>query len=326
MAEFIERFCKSVYCPAHVMTREPENMRIIWDSLCRFALDWMTLKNGTVDLGFARLNAFCARVNWKTAVIASVQATVRRENRKYRSEDVSRNEVKKLFKGPPVTAYDAKEDVFKWSLDVTPTEHFTNKVNLIEKSRTQNTRSYESQVRKFLNTDHHKHRMHSSLIHFAKEAEAKVATFHGGNETRFESQRPAERKIILDPPPQWESSPLVIGHSANDSARRTMVPKNASLLTVQDLQSLKQNVRHVGPTVDPAGEDKATTARMFMLLARKKQPGPTHTNSQLAAAELLADESPDPGCELLSLRPNGGANGLEGKPEQLSDFSGGGVA
>ena len=79
--DFIKAYCGEHYA----MIRDPLLAEAVWFSFCRFMMHWLLNENKTVDLVFAKLNAFVLRANW-ASVAAKYEKQMFRQGKMFRDQ------------------------------------------------------------------------------------------------------------------------------------------------------------------------------------------------------------------------------------------------
>jgi len=293
--DFIDAYCNS----RDTVIRSTKQFVILWSSISKFMLEWMLFHNRSVDLGWAQMNAFCARVNWKQGVFAKIWARRRMAGAPI-TEEEARRETRNLLHQSWLTAYDEKTRLLRWTVEVTPGIDFHETAAMVERTRKRAAQvSYLGDGLRFLKSPQHKDRMYEALLAYAEETKRPYAALpHGVYKSGSGSRaKPTERFHRAQ---EWTSPPLVAGHKMEDKTGRALVSADAQMSTVQDLQSLSQDLRNAGRDVDAAGQNCLNAVGVFMLPAIEK---PTAS-------------------QLLEIRSNRRDNGVAASSEQLPNQEG----
>lgn len=266
--DFVDAYTRSRHAIPQHLFQNADTFRIIWNSICNFMLEWMLHKDRPVPLGFANINAFPLRANWKNVVISRVSSL--KSNRKIVMQEFAEKEIMRIFSKDHMTAYDEGRQMIKWSLDITPTYNFHRHAETREIKRKAQQRTiprYETKVLRALLNKNLKIRLYEALMAYVRETIYPYLTVHRGGERGGKSHGDQPQGTIL-PPPKWQATPVVIGSTKKDG--RTVASEDATVLTVQDLLILSEDLRIAGNDMDPARSDEAAAARLLMLLTKKE--------------------------------------------------------
>lgn len=298
--DFVAAYCES----RDAVVRNANSLAVIWDSLCKFMLEWMVFQNQTVDFGFARMDALCARANWKNVLMGRLMAM--QANGEARTPEGARRAVRKMMHQSSFTAYDPETRTMRWTLEVTPQKPFNDAVEIGEvKRKRQAYGKYLYQILKLLKGHGQKERLYEILTAYFTETTRPYAALPHG----FEPGGAGEignggnagdgggPEIPFKPAAKWHATPVVTGHAMGDKTGRAVVPEDALLPTVQDLQCLSQDLRHAGGVVDGAGPNGTGPVGLLMFSAGKKRRR----------------------RQLLVKRPDGGDAGVAESSEQPAD-------
>lgn len=293
-ADFALAYCSS----RDAVVRDPVMFAGYWDSICKFMLEWLLFHDGTVDFGFAKLDGFCLRVDWKHSVTHRMWALVNGGH--HPSPNAMRKAIDQMFQRSYLTAYDEESDTFRWSLEITPTENFHHGARLAEMQRKRDDPgNYFARFLARLIDQRHKDRLYAIQQTYAAQTNFPHATLpHWA--ANFAK---GSRKKTVDPDSNHRS-PRLAAHLANTKrSRRALVRKNAALLSVPDLQSFAEDLWNGRPAVDPTWQNPDGTARVPLWPAIKEWP-----------------------CDkLLALRSDRGNDGLAASPQLVPDHEGAGA-
>ncbi|HEX2880107.1 MAG TPA: hypothetical protein VHO25_11310, partial [Polyangiaceae bacterium] len=273
-ADFVNAYCKH----RDAVVRDPRNFAAMWDSICKFMIHWTMFEERSVDFGFARLDAFCVRANWKNAILGRVMAMRRQTNGPRTAESIRRT-TRKLLHQSFISGIDISTMKCRWTLELTPKRTFYEAADLREAKRKLITRgSYLYNVLRQLHSPEHKNRLYECLLEYTRQTKLPYAALPHGFEPRCDSSG-KESPINFATPKKWASTPVVAGSKMEDKTGRAVVPEDALLPTMQDLQSLPEDVRHARECVDATGGDEITTLGLLLL----------HSVEGPAPSELLDD-------------------------------------
>lgn len=135
--DFIRAYCQS----PEAVIRDPDIMDWIWSTLRRFMLHWLLNEQKTVDLVFAELDAFCFRKNW-------MSATAKWEHEKRAKKHFAKGAflnpnlqsmeergIRNYLTDWPVSAFDKREKIARFTLEVTTTREWEKHVERLERER-----------------------------------------------------------------------------------------------------------------------------------------------------------------------------------------------
>lgn len=309
--DFVNAYCKT----RDAGVRNPILFGYIWSSACNFMLEWLLFHQKPIDLGFATLNAFCARANWQTAVIGRLMA--RKANHKQEnSAEARRRETRKILNQSFVTAWDNENGVVRWTLDITPEEPFHSAALQFETKRKRVRSRYLAQILRLLKSPQHKDRMYASHLAFDRQTKSPYAALpHGALPGhKGEGEEPG---VGPQPPPHWPQTPVVAGAKMEDGSGRAVVSEDACLPKVPALEQLSEDLRHTRKNLDATREEIARAIGVHMLATtEERNPGPD-LHQGVAEANASSGVADAGRGELLAISGDGRGNGLAPLVEQL---------
>lgn len=251
-ADFVVAYCESRYSMPGL--RRPLDFALTWDSIRKHMLNWL-LSEKELDLGFAILNAFPARANWKNCVIG--RHVARDHNVPIGTSVANKNEIKRMLHQNFVSSWDPDTMLSNWSLDITPTRIFHAVIHEQEKERLHKARGnyykYAWQILRLLKNHTYKGRMYEVILAYSKEAQRPIAKLpHGfvpGSES--EGKKP---EIVAQPLTSWLQTPVVIGKSMEDGSAYAVVPKDEGMPSVPDIRPEDEDVREPNDDMDSSRE------------------------------------------------------------------------
>lgn len=279
--------------------RDPEVFSALWDTITKFIREWLLYHGKPVDFGWAKLNVFCARANWKNAVIGHVVG--QGYNLNYWNEPL-RREVRGQLDLSLITGGHADDGIrtAAFTLDICPNYLFHEAVQTRELKRRAdlNGKSYGYAIVKLLKGHLHKDRMYESLRAYAKEAMLPLLDLPRGFVPKCNSE--AKPDLDFTPAGHWTQTAVVVGAPKGARPRLSLDPKNEVLPQVQDLQSDDEDLRDARSEMDTAGQSEGGTTGLPLPFAAEKPVA----------------------SELLPLRHDGGNSGVAPLAEQLPDPNG----
>jgi hypothetical protein len=101
-------------------------MKLLYATICHNAVRWLLEENKPLNLGFATINAFPYRANWKAILHARHPNSLRildTENESVRRQIMASHNMDTSFKSEDLIALN-KGGTFQWTLDITPSDEF----------------------------------------------------------------------------------------------------------------------------------------------------------------------------------------------------------
>lgn len=246
-SDFIEEYCKSEYA----WINDPIFADAAWSSFCTFMLHWLLNRHKTVDLMFAKLDAFCLRRNWAGTVAKFEWEKVRKNKDRpgrYLSPDIQdmvKRGVAHYLVSRNVTAFDKKNRRMSYTLECQTTDFWEKTVQKVENAKGSframgYMRSITSQMRRQLL------KVLGAYSHFLREAARPVA---GVPERNIDicDRKSKEHKIATRsghrPGAPWMPHAVV---PVSESAAGEVESADAGMSPVPDLQPEDENVRDTG--------------------------------------------------------------------------------
>jgi hypothetical protein len=299
---FQEAYCRSRYAPP--VLKVPENFAVVWDGLCKFMLDYI-LRGGEVDFGFAKLEAFCCRANWKNWLMARLNSNTRR------SKQVSPKHIEAvvarmitLLGKSAITSLDRTHNVVRWWPEFTPTANFhdrSRQLEILRKQKVKTGHRYMTDIYRLVTNRQYRRRLYEHFRTYARETAYPNTVLSNSYVSRDAAPPKDEPPLPVLPPAGWPATPVVLGINRNEEKRRPVVPEDAFLPKVQDIQSLRQDVWNPRRPMVASGEQAPEAGGLSLLFTAKERNG----------------------RELLAVRPDGGDSRLASRIEFLPPDDGG---
>jgi hypothetical protein len=233
--DFIDAYCES----RDAIVRNPKYFILLWASACKFALEWVLLHQKPLDLGFARVEAFCARAAFKNNAVAHLTAI---KGNKVLTPEQSRRELRRFLHQSAMVAYDETTKTVRWTLEIVPSKQFHDTAEMVEIKRKRNSRmSYLAQVLAFLKSPSHKNRIFEVVIRYMRELQYRFPALPHG--FKSDATKDPNSEIELSPTPKWQSAPVVLGGSIAAGTARLKIKEDEMTLTPEDLRNLPQLFR-----------------------------------------------------------------------------------
>jgi hypothetical protein len=236
--DFVRAYCESrAAVPA---IRNPAVFEIIWNSICNVMLNFLLVRGGEVDFGFAKLSAVCGRANWKAVILGRIIAR-RRNGISSDSSEQTRREIRKLLHRDFITACSDGRTV-RWTLEVEPKKSFDDAAEVVEIKRKRECRgSYAFNVLKFLKSNTHKAKMQQALESYWRATQIPYAKLPHGFEPRLANEKP----LLIQPAPKLSPTPVVDGATMKNKKAFVSLDK-ADILTVEDIGMLSSGLSKKG--------------------------------------------------------------------------------
>lgn len=250
---FVMAYCQSPYA----IIRDPLIVDAIWVSLCKFMLHWLLNEHQTVNLVFAKLDAFALRKNWAsaTAKFEWRKMTGRKLERKdFLSTDLENmvnRGVANYLTSPPVTAFDSKHKMLCYTLECSTTDHWRKIVRVIEreKRRTRLGGEYMGGVRDQLRRQLPRVlEAYASYLEETKRPMANVDYVPPSHLDRIEGKRKIVAGLFENLPgiPAWDECHTMFAPVEQDDPE-PVLPENAVVpKKVSDLRPKRRHMRKSG--------------------------------------------------------------------------------
>ena len=178
-----------------------------------------------------KLNAVCARPNWKNVVIGRL--TARQRNGVSMDTEQTRRQVRKLLHQTVMTAFDETTETAKWTIHVTPTKAFDETARLVELKRKQEPGDYAMIMLTFLKSNTHKQKMFDILMAYWKSTKVRCLNLPHG----FTAERKSSDSTSTDAP-AWTQTAIVEGCSTKEKHGRLNAPSNTNTPSPEELRDL----------------------------------------------------------------------------------------
>lgn len=296
--DFATAYCNSKF--AYV--KSVQEVQILWASLCRFANEWMLLKNRSLDLGFVTLHALPFRMDWLGRASNALQYDWSdKKNVNLYAASSHFGTLKKNFRRLLLNGFfsclESGGEVVRWSITAIPSERFYSIAQSVEKKRGGAYMSaYLSKIR-----DHSYgfFKVAYEIFHtYSSEADRPFLRFPEILKERvINTQLDKLLKEHLCDEPVLANAPV------EKSEQASVDSEGEDLQPVPDLQPTSEDVRNAGDTLGQSEDGVAGTDGMPVFHAMEGQGG----------GELLAGESTG---------RNDAVDPLAGRVEQLPDQTG----
>lgn len=241
------------------LIKDEASAALVYDSFCRFMQHWMINENQPVDIGFAKVYALMARINFPVVVYNRCVDNQNNVPNKHTQKVICEN-----LTHENMSAWDLQRNSFMWNLFVVPSDSFRSTYRALEEAKKEADRwvrpsrfyYYEhavDQLRRQLPNAYEVYRT------FIKEAQHPFLVLpHSGQGRRNWDAFGAIRKKVGHAPSLLKQ-PVVIGASLDAGTAQVVATADAEVLPLRDFLQREEDVRQVGASMDEPGRQDGTT-------------------------------------------------------------------
>lgn len=246
---------------------KPEIAMLIWDSFMRFAQHWLLNKQLPVNLGFAKLYALQARVNWKHIVFGRYNGHTTGAKGFSGTADTPMEklhaELYRLLTASEMTAYDTKSKTVRWTLEVVPDVGFEKTTRVLEeaKKHVPGAGGYFSkineQLKRQLSNAYQIFRAHVLQARHPMLLLPQDKSQKRANSLVCEKQF---RKLFFRPAPKGSTAPAVTGRTQKKSGLVEILGEDEIVSQLPDLRARGGDVRKWWQNVAESAQRENGTA------------------------------------------------------------------
>lgn len=263
---------------------------VVFDSFCLFMEHQLLNEQKPVNLGFAKISAVMARKTWDLVVFHKYNCEYLRRRRVNRAgvkfQPMEEYLCESLAK-ENVTAWDEEKGIFRWTLNIVPTESFTLNCESLEAARKEKSGGLSQYV--LSGQDQLKRQipaLYEAFIHFLKEARHPILVLPQSadrssplftGKRRYRTGPKGAKKThwtaALRPAPNLSGNPVVLGRSMDLGTAQVVATENEGVQSMSYLEQRKKDLRDTGQNMDESKDGSDGDAWLRVLHAVEGEAG-----------------------------------------------------